>query len=105
MSSPPASTAPTCSFQSIVTMLGMTAHPEGGYFVETFRDEQSAHFPAAAKSRSTSTTSKAEIAEPERLRSVSTAILFLVPKGEVSHLHRLASSEVDHARCSCVILP
>lgn len=52
-------------------------HPEGGWFAETYRAE------AMADTRTGP-------------RPVSTAILFLLAAGNVSHLHRIASDEVWH---------
>lgn len=54
-------------------MLGMKPHPEGGWFVETFRDGQHGE------------------------RGHSTAIYFLLEAGDVSHWHRvLDAAEVWH---------
>ncbi len=66
-----------------IERLGMQRHPEGGYYVETFRspDEiQAAGLPARYGSS----------------RSASTAIYFLLEGGDVSLLHRLESDEVWH---------
>lgn len=68
----------------ICKLLELQPHPEGGYFAETFKDTDvtlphsllSAHFKVG--------------------RPVSTAIYFLMPTGNVSHLHRIPSSEVWH---------
>ena len=58
----------------IRSMLGMQPHPEGGHFVETFRD--------------TAGTGD---------RAASTAICFLLEAGEVSHWHRVTdAAEVWH---------
>jgi len=61
----------------MVKRLGMQPHPEGGYFKETFRD--------------TATVSSAST------RAASTAILYLLPAGAKSRLHRLDASECWHA--------
>lgn len=61
----------------------LSPHPEGGFYRETYRAEES--FAAAAL--------------PKRYagsRRLSTAILFLLRSGEVSRLHRLRSDEVWH---------
>ena len=59
--------------QDIIEMLSLEPHPEGGYFRETFRDED------------------------EKGHSASTAIYFLLDKGQRSHWHRvMGSSEVWH---------
>ncbi|WP_319533253.1 cupin domain-containing protein [uncultured Cohaesibacter sp.] len=54
----------------IIETLGMQSHPEGGYFVETFRD-------------------------PEGVdgRGHSTVIYFLLKAGESSHWHRVDATE------------
>ena len=57
----------------IISLLGLTPHPEGGYFRETFRD------PATVNGR-----------------SCSTAIYFLLKHGQVSHWHRVDAVEVWH---------
>lgn len=57
----------------MISLLDLKAHPEGGYFRETHRDE--------------------------RLhdgRAVATAIYFLLPAGRRSHWHRIDSAEVWH---------
>ena len=55
--------------------LGLAPHPEGGFFLETYR---------AAQTLST----------PRGDRAASTAIIFLVTEDSVSRLHRLASDEL-----------
>ncbi len=58
----------------VVRLLDLAAHPEGGHFRETFRD-------------------------PRRIdggRAASTAIYFLLARGERSHWHRLDATEVWH---------
>ncbi len=57
----------------IIRLLAMRPHPEGGHYVETFRD------PA-----------------PEGRRAHSTAIYFLLQAGERSHWHRVDAAEVWH---------
>jgi predicted cupin superfamily sugar epimerase len=59
----------------MVATLGLEPHPEGGYFLETYRAAQT-------------------LRTPRGERPVSTAILFLITGGSVSHLHRLASDEL-----------
>lgn len=66
-------TAPDLSADAIIALLGLQPHPEGGHFRETFRD------PAAAGGR-----------------SASTAIYFLLRRGERSHWHRVDATEVWH---------
>jgi predicted cupin superfamily sugar epimerase len=65
----------------LVSALGLSPHPEGGFFRETWRSPECI---AAA-------------ALPARYgadRSIGTAILFLLAAGQVSRLHRLASDEL-----------
>ena len=64
---------------AVAERLGLTPHPEGGFFRETYR--------AAER------LSPARFAGP---RSISTAIYFLVPAGSFSALHRIRSDEVWH---------
>jgi hypothetical protein len=55
--------------------LGLQPHPEGGYFLETYR---------AAETMQT----------PRGERPASTAIIFLITEESVSRLHRLSSDEL-----------
>jgi predicted cupin superfamily sugar epimerase len=55
--------------------LGLEPHPEGGYYLETYRAAHTVQTPRGA-------------------RAAATAILFLVTEGSVSRLHRLASDEL-----------
>lgn len=57
----------------IIQELGLTPHPEGGHYRETFRD------PA-----------------PDGGRAHSTAIYFLLKAGEVSRWHRVDAVEIWH---------
>lgn len=57
----------------IIRLLKLKPHPEGGWFAETFRD------PAGTKTR-----------------AHSTAIYFLLKKGEASAWHRVDAAEVWH---------
>ena len=57
----------------IVKMLGMERHPEGGWFVETFRD----------------------VAD-DKGRSFGTAIYYLLEAGERSHWHKVDAAEIWH---------
>ena len=59
------------SADRIIRLLKLKPHPEGGYFRETFRD--------SAKGR-----------------AHSTAIYFLLKKGQVSRWHRIDAAEVWH---------
>lgn len=61
------------SAQQWIERLGLQSHPEGGWFVETFRDDRMAE-----------------------ARSASTAIFFLLEKDKPSHFHRIQSAEMWH---------
>lgn len=58
---------------AVIARLDLKPHPEGGHFRETFRD------PAGASGR-----------------AASTAIYFLLARGERSHWHRIDAAEVWH---------
>jgi uncharacterized protein len=64
--------APTAA--DIIARLELKPHPEGGHFRETFRDPRL----------------------DANGRSVSTAIYFLLARGERSHWHRIDAVEVWH---------
>jgi predicted cupin superfamily sugar epimerase len=64
--------APTAA--EIIARLQLKPHPEGGHFRETFRDPRL----------------------DANGRSVSTAIYFLLARGERSHWHRIDAVEVWH---------
>jgi predicted cupin superfamily sugar epimerase len=57
----------------IIRLLGLKPHPEGGHFHETFRDEAGTAG-----------------------RAASTAIYFLLARGQRSHWHRVDAAEVWH---------
>lgn len=60
--------------EEIIATLKMQPHPEGGHYVETFRDS----------------------AVDENGRSRSTAIYFLLRRGETSHWHKVDAVETWH---------
>jgi uncharacterized protein len=64
---------PALTAAEIVRLLELAPHPEGGHFRETFRDER-----------------------VEGGRAASTAIYFLLARGERSHWHRIDAVEVWH---------
>jgi predicted cupin superfamily sugar epimerase len=67
----------TSSFGSaanIIALLDLKPHPEGGYFRETFRDEP----PVGGQ------------------RAASTAIYYLLARGQRSHWHRVDAAEMWH---------
>lgn len=60
-----------------ISHLGLTAHPEGGYFRETYRSKEELPFPGF-----------------EGNRSYCTSIYFLLKAGQTSALHRIKSDEI-----------
>jgi len=69
--------------QQIIENLGLEPHPEGGYFIETYR----------------STESLSTECLPERYlseRSISSAIYYLLTPDSASMMHRLDTDEVFH---------
>lgn len=59
----------------LAAALGLRPHPEGGYFLETYRAARTVHTPRGE-------------------RPAATAILFLVTAESASRFHRLASDEL-----------
>ena len=66
----------TCD--SLIAALGLQAHPEGGFYAETFRSPLLVNLPDG------------------RVRAASTAIYFLLPSGTFSAMHRVAADEGWH---------
>jgi uncharacterized protein len=66
--------APPPTAADIIARLELKPHPEGGYYRETFRDSRT----------------------DANGRSLSTAIYFLLARGERSHWHRIDAVEVWH---------
>jgi predicted cupin superfamily sugar epimerase len=62
---------------ALIARLGLTAHPEGGYFRETYR-------------------SPASVETSRGVRSALTSILFLLTSDSFSAFHRIASDEAWH---------
>jgi predicted cupin superfamily sugar epimerase len=62
------------SAADVVRLLALAPHPEGGHFRETFRDAVSV----------------------DGGRAASTAIYFLLARGERSHWHRIDAAEIWH---------
>jgi hypothetical protein len=58
----------------VIRLLGLASHPEGGHFRETFRDTRTV----------------------DGGRAASTAIYFLLARGERSHWHRVDAAEAWH---------
>jgi uncharacterized protein len=67
-------TAPNLSAADVIRLLDLKPHPEGGHYRETFRDA-----PHSAAGR-----------------AASTAIYFLLARGERSHWHRIDAVELWH---------
>ena len=65
---------PTLSAAEIIKLLGLQPHPEGGHFCQTFRDTHLI----------------------DGKRPASTAIYFLLARGERSHWHRVDAAEGWH---------
>jgi len=61
----------------LIRQLGLQAHPEGGYYRETYRSAMGVRVAA-------------------RERSASTAIYYLLESGDFSAWHRIASDEIWH---------
>src|SRR5271156_2027797 len=70
------------SADDIIRLLVLRPHPEGGYFRETFRDSN-------------------KLADG---RSASTAIYFLLKRGERSHWHRVDAIEIWHWHAGAPLL-
>ncbi len=68
-----AETLPMATAEEIINKLGLQPHPEGGHYRETFRDDAGTEG-----------------------RSFSTAILFLLQRGEVSRWHKVDAAEIWH---------
>jgi uncharacterized protein len=67
-------TSSCLSAVQVIHLLGLSPHPEGGYFRETFRDS----------------------ATDASGRAASTAIYFLLVGGQLSRWHRVDAAEVWH---------
>ena len=72
MTKKPRSSAPLTAAE-VIRRLDLKPHPEGGHFRETFRDSRQVEG-----------------------RVASTAILFLLARGERSHWHRIDAVEIWH---------
>ncbi|MGB0453394.1 MAG: cupin domain-containing protein [Bacteriovoracaceae bacterium] len=67
--------------EKIIQQFELTPHPEGGFFKETYRSNESYE----------------NLGHPyEGSRFYSTAIYFLLPQGHKSALHRISSDEIWH---------
>jgi hypothetical protein len=94
--------------QDVIRLLDLKPHPEGGHFRETFRDVRVFYPPPLAGE-----------GREGAGRAASTAIYFLLARGERSHWHRIDAVEIwhwyagaplvleisqDHGRIECVTL-
>lgn len=70
------------SAEDVIRLLGLSPHPEGGHFRETFRDSR---------------------ALPDG-RAMSTAIYYLLAAGERSHWHRVDAVETWHWHAGAPLL-
>ena len=62
------------SAAEVIRLLGLEPHPEGGHYRQTFRDQRTV----------------------DGTRAASTAIYFLLARGERSHWHKVDAVEVWH---------
>ena len=69
----------TALIAQLVDKFKLVPHPEGGFYAETYRSDQTVAFITASGI--------------EKKRSASTAIHFLITPGNCSRLHRLTSDE------------
>lgn len=68
----------------IIRLLDLKPHPEGGHYRQTFRDSLTYASPQTGEDR------------VGTARAASTAIYFLLARGERSHWHRLDAAEAWH---------
>jgi predicted cupin superfamily sugar epimerase len=73
---------PALSAADIIARLVLKPHPEGGHYRETFRDART----------------------DGSGRSISTAIYFLLARGERSHWHRIDAVEIWHHHAGSALL-
>ena len=69
--------------EELISRLGLVKHPEGGWYLETYRSEVVIQVKAL----------------PDKFagdRPISTAIYFLLKSGGISALHRIKSDEIWH---------
>lgn len=73
----------TSSAQTYIDALGLQAHPEGGFYRETYRSDHAIDVSWAGSTAPVS-------------RSVCTGIYFLLEQGNFSAFHRIKSDEMWH---------
>ena len=69
----------------VIRLLDLKPHPEGGHFRETFRDAPPSHPPPQVAEGGVGVG-----------RAASTAIYFMLARGERSHWHRIDAVEIWH---------
>ena len=74
--------AQSLSAQEVIRLLDLKPHPEGGHYRETFRDSRTI----------------------DGKRAASTAIYFLLARGERSHWHRVDAVETWHWHAGATLL-
>jgi len=77
------------SAQNWISSLNLLPHPEGGYYRETYRSGVSVTVCSADDHNDVKTADRA-------IRSISTAIYFLLEGDQISTLHRIRSDEAWH---------
>ena len=80
---PPSNAEAALTAADVIRLLDLKPHPEGGHFREIFRDVALVFPPAPAE-------------EGAAARAASTAIYFLLGRGERSHWHRVDAVEIRH---------
>ena len=78
------------SSEQLIKKLRMTAHPEGGYYRETYRDQRVISLPE-------------EVYEGGE-RAASTAIHYLLAGSDMSTWHRIKSDEIWHFCAGCPVV-
>ena len=78
---PPRNAETVLTAADVIRLLDLKPHPEGGHFRETFRDASLVFPPASA-------------GESAAGRAASTAIYYLLARGERSHWHRVDAAEI-----------
>jgi uncharacterized protein len=75
----------TLTAAEIIELLGLEPHPEGGHYRQTFRDAPLPNPPPQAGEGRVGAA-----------RAASTAVYFLLARGERSHWHRVDAVEIWH---------
>ncbi len=75
--------------------LRLAAHPEGGYFSETYRSSSKSDFYGIADRKAGNGQNS--------IRNLCTSIYFLIERGRPSKLHRLQSDEIWYFHDGCPV--